>query len=341
MESFGFVYILLLILTNVVLWLTISKIPRLKHKNMVFLISSFVLALIFLSVCEPYSDMAVYEKFFRSLNTNRFETISAKDWEILFRLLLYGIKFITDDVQIMRIIIAIITLVGPLWFIKRYSKNYLLSVIMFITIGSFYMQFYILRQAVAISIFLFAFQFITDKKIIKFCLSIAIAAMFHKTAIILLLLYPLVNIPPSRMKKVIIGTVSLIGLIVSPLVSSFLTSNLYPEYYDKASGRGMWLLAFYASMYIIYMVLRRKTRGKEKSEIEKTTLFTMFWQFYATQNSVLNRLANYARDSFCILVPNAVQGLSGRRRVLFSVAVITVCIGFVVVTGAFSWYNIM
>ncbi len=335
------IYVILLIFVNILIWMILSMAPRIKNKKKVFIILSFATILLFLTISKPYSDMVVYEKYFQSLNFSRFESINNKDWEILFRLLLYFIRFFTDNPQIMRIIIAFLTLIGPFMFIKKYSKNYLLTIIMFIALGSFYMNFYILRQAIAISIFLFAFQFITDRKLIKYCLSIVIAALFHKTAIILLVLYPLVNIPPSKWKKIITTTIVVVGLVASVPLSSFLAANLYHEYSGNASGKGIVLLLFYLFMYGTYMFLVKEIRKKEKTEIIKATYFTMFWQFFATQNSAFNRLANYTRDSFCILIPNSIMKLERRKRIFCSAMVVVVCIAFIMATGAFSWYNIM
>lgn len=334
-------YVILLILTQIVLWLIVSKIPRLKYRKGLFLALSFVSIWIFLTIRASYSDMMVYEKFFYSIGPDKFGVAMERDWETLFKFLVYVIRLITDDVRVLWGIVAIITLSGPFFFIKRYSKNYLLTVIMFITIGSFYMQFYIIRQAIAVSIFLMAFHFITDKKPLKYCLSIVIAAFFHQTALVLLLLYPLINIPDSRVKKRIVGVITTLGLVFSPLISSTMVSILYKEYTNGISGAGVRLLLFYLAMYCIYLILSWDRRKDEKEEIRKTALFTIFWQVFATQHNIFNRLANYTRDAFCILIPNAVCGFDNRKRKIFSVSIIVVCICFVLVSGLFSWYNVL
>ena len=332
----------LLILVQVLLWIGISKFPHIKHKKLVFIVLSFVSMWIFLAIREPYSDMLSYEKYFYSLKPDNFEVAMQRGWEIFFKLLLYCIKMITSNAHVMRCIIAFLTLIGPFCFIKRYSKNYLLSIVMFIALGTFYMQFFILRQAIAISIFLLAFHFITDKKLIKYCLSIIAAALFHDTAIVLLLIYPIVNIPDSKVKKRVMGAITILSLVFSPLIIRLLTSSVYKEYANGTFGDGMFLLAFYAVMYMIYaMMVRKVSCPKERKEIVATSLFTAFWQFFTIQNSVFCRMANYTRDSFCILIPNLAQELKGRRRVLFSALVVAACVCFVLATGAFSWYNIL
>lgn len=377
-------YAISLILFIILLWSIIYSVPGFrKHRDAIFIILSFVSILVFLCIREPYSDMLVYEDFFNKLDVNKIETINGKDWEILFKLLLYGIKFITSNTIILRCILAIITIIGPYLFIKRYSKNYLLAIVMFIAIGSFSMQFYVLRQAIAISIFLAAFHFVTDKKAIKYCLAILAAVLFHKTAIVLLIIYPLVNAKPSRLKNIIVATLTFTGLIFSPLISSLLVNNFYSEYSDGASGKGVHLLLLYIGMYVIYIFLvwrlrvnKKNTTRKRASKkrmrgtalgvgselaaakaevkdieffitasneftIDRSALFTIFWQFFATQNNMFCRLANYTRDSFCILVPNLIAELSGRNRVLFSLAVIIACIFFILVTGRFDWYSVI
>ena len=278
MDSSG--YVVLLIFINVAIWIILSLVPQLRHKDKLFIILSFVSLWIFLSIREPYSDMVAYENYFQSINIENPEGAFRKGWEFLFKALLFGIKLITNDPHIMISITSLITLVGPFLFIKRYSKNYLLSVIMFITVGSFYMQFFILRQAIALSIFLIVFHFISEKKFIKYCAGIAVAALFHKTALILLLLYPLINIPSSKYKNIAVALSVFICLIFSSQIANFLMKDFYSEYADRVVfGNGIWLFVLYVIMYVIYLLLKRKMNAKEDNSLEKASLFSIFFQF--------------------------------------------------------------
>ncbi|MBR2994884.1 EpsG family protein [Candidatus Saccharibacteria bacterium] len=335
------IYVVLLILVNVAIWVILSLIPRLKNKNKIFLVLSFISLWVFLTIREPYSDMIAYEKYFKTLNTSSFEVVFVNRWEILFKVLLFMIRLITSDTHVMMGIIALITLAGPFLFIKRYSNNYLLAIVMFIAFGSFHIQFYILRQAIALSIVLMAFHFIGEKKFFKYCLAIVIAALFHKTSCIMLLLYPIVNIPPSRYKNVAMGIVMALGVIFSSQLSNFLMIGFYDEYTERVNfGNGIGMLLLYVCMYMVYLLLKRWRRTNEKEEITKGNLFAIIMQFFAVINNCFSRLVDYVRDSFVIAIPNSVQQLNAKNRMLLSVVVIIACVLFVLITGNIEGYSI-
>lgn len=333
--------VVLLILVNVTMRVALSLIPNLKNKDKIFIVLSFISLWIFLSIREPYSDMVTYEKYFQSLDTGNFETVFVNRWEILFKILLFIIRLITNDTHVMMSIIAFITLIGPFLFIKRYSKNYLLAIVMFVALGSFHIQFYILRQAIALSIFLMAFHFIGEKKIFKYCLAIIIATLFHKTAFILLLLYPIVNIPSSKYKNAVMIIITMFGLIFSSQISNLLMSGFYDEYTEKVySGSGVGMFLLYVSMYVVYLILKRWISIKQKGEILKANLFTIILQFFTVANNRFCRLADYTRDSFAISIPNSVQQLSAKNRMLFSVILIVACILFIIITDNIEGYSV-
>lgn len=334
-------YVVLLVSFNVALWAILSITPRInKYKKRIFIVLSFVLLWLFLSIREPYSDMITYDNYFHSINVSHFETVFQNRWEILFKVLLFGIRAITNHTHVMMAIIAFITLLGPFLFIKRYSKNYLLSVVMFITIGTFSMQFYVIRQAIALSIFLMAFHYIGEKKLLKYILAIIVAALFHKTALILLLIYPLINIPPSKYKNIVVAVLALLTLIFEPIVSNLLIMDFYEQYSDKViSGDGIALFSVYVLMYAVYAILSRRINEKEKIEIKGLGLFTVFLQFFSILNNLFSRIVKYSRNSFVILIPNLVQRYNVKSKIFFSIILIIACICFAAATNPFEGYS--
>lgn len=69
------------------------------------------------------------------------------------------------------------------------SVDYSFSFFLFFSLGFFNMSLNLMRQAIAIAIFIYAIKFIYEKKALKYYLWIFVAIMFHKTAIIYLPIY--------------------------------------------------------------------------------------------------------------------------------------------------------
>ena len=94
------------------------------------------------------------------------------------------------------------------------------------------------RQYIAIAIFLYATKYITEKKKIKYFLSICIAALFHKTALIYLPIYFIGNIKLTKRKYILIA---LLGFVFVPIVTflyNYIGRYLYGWYINNQFGIG-------------------------------------------------------------------------------------------------------
>lgn len=93
------------------------------------------------------------------------------------------------------------------------KEDLMLSFIFIFLYGSFYYLYIsFIRQAIALSIFIFSLQYIYKKKKIKYLVLIIIACFFHKTSIILYPLYYLFN--NLAVKKIIIKNQNIVLILI-------------------------------------------------------------------------------------------------------------------------------
>ena len=112
---------------------------------------------------------------------------------------------------------------------KKFSVSPSLSLIVYL--GLFYLiSLSIIRQALAISICLYAYKYVISRNFRKFILCIIIATLFHYSAIISLIIYPIFH--KYKIKTVIIF---LIIAIFSRNIFFFILGyfNLFTAYLDK------------------------------------------------------------------------------------------------------------
>ena len=135
------------------------------------------------------SDYPTYYSLFRTNNTGLYQ----KNYE-------YGFVFICDIIEKLNLpaqsgffIIAFIDIFFFCLFITKFNFQRLdiFLLIYFCCATSFINQLNALRQYAAMNIFLLAFYYLYKKQVIKFLILILLACMFHRSAIILTLLYPL------------------------------------------------------------------------------------------------------------------------------------------------------
>ena len=156
--------------------------------------------------------------------------------EIGYRLLNKYFGTIWHNYQAFISAIAIVSYLVLGRFVKKYSSNVALSVVlMFLMFYSSYMN--LLRQIIALSIVLLAFDALNAKKAFRFVIGVLVATiLFHHSAIICLLLLPMSKSKCS--KKFAYLSVAIAALVVAfgriPAIISFL--NITTGYTDVAAG---------------------------------------------------------------------------------------------------------
>lgn len=136
-------------------------------------------------------DLTGYESIFLSLSKEPLELLFQSDLEIGYVLLNKLISLFTSDFQWVIAVTAIITVI-PIWYVyKKESEDAYITISLFVMLPTFAMSFSGLRQAIAVSFGALAYEFTKNKKPLRFVIAVAIAFLFHKSALILLLMYPL------------------------------------------------------------------------------------------------------------------------------------------------------
>lgn len=129
---------------------------------------------------------------------NHFSYIRTLDWSaIAVRRqkdigFFYFIKLIgcfTDEPQVFLLVSAFASLIGVFDLIWRNSKSPILSLYFYITLGNFFFVLTGMRQAIAMSICMLAMRFIQERKLGRFVLLVCMAAQFHHSAYIFLVMY--------------------------------------------------------------------------------------------------------------------------------------------------------
>lgn len=116
--------------------------------------------------------------------------------------------------------------------IYKYSKNYLLSILLFIGMGYYHSSFNGIRQYIALAIFVYSIRFIINKNFKKYVICIFIAILFHNTAVMMLPIYFINRIRFNKKRFLL----TIIPILLIGFSYKFIISNLNilsPHYYQK------------------------------------------------------------------------------------------------------------
>lgn len=142
-------------------------------------------------------------------------------------------------------IIAMFFVFSVYRLIQRYSKNPALSFIVVISLGLLNFSMSALRQTIAISIIFFSYEYLKDKKLIKFLIIIILAALFHRTVLIFALAYPVYHLKASKLNVILLGAAGTAAIVFSKQLASLYISlfgleESYSDYLEEDAGLSVW-----------------------------------------------------------------------------------------------------
>lgn len=320
-----FVYIIIFLITiflsifeTNIGYFTIGSRKIVTSKISFIIIFSFLLLL---GICRNEylgADTLNYKIYYWDIFKNLdFVSAIQRDSDFGYGLLNWIVAKFTNDYWIFRSIVFILTFIIISVWIYKHSKNIALSFLVFIAFGIIGFDFEILRQALAVSITAWSFDFIINRKPVKFFVTVLFAACFHKTALIMLLIYPLLNkrIEKSRfiIKIAYYAMAIFVVAIGGQVIAQIYQRQDYSEYIVR--GEGYNLLVFLLILIgILYLFAYRKQPNcKIESELELLNPIICF-QIIATSFSLFTRILYYVTVYLCITIPDIMEELDARTK---------------------------
>lgn len=192
--------------------------------------------------------------------------------EFLYR---YVIKvgFVIGQEQMVFVLTHLIILYYSYRAIKTNSSNYLFSIYIFMLGGFFNHSLNIMRQSMAIAIFLYAIKYIFKKDFVKYILHILLAFLFHKTALIFVPLYFVYYFKFNLRRAcfLLIGTSLSIPLLKEILLFISLKYNVYKNYVnvyfepEPLSGSYLFINIVISIVFLYVYFLKGKNFNRKES----------------------------------------------------------------------------
>lgn len=216
-----------------------------------------------------------------------------------FTLYMWALAQLFNNAQPFIFISTAITTILVARFIYKNSEDELVSWIAYICLGLMTFNMNGMRQSLAMAICLASYDFAKDKKFFKFFLTVFLAFLFHKTAFIFLLVYPLCNYKPSGAKNMVLGGLTGLFLIFSRQLAA-----LYDEWAGKdyAAGEsfdsgGEVVVAIYLLLIALCVVYVCFFKGKDSASVRNLGILLgvgfifYFSRYISTQ--IFERLSYY------------------------------------------------
>ena len=205
-------------------------------------------------------------------------------------------------------------------FIWDNSEDYGLSWIIFICLGSMTFAMNGMRQAMAMSICLLAYTYAKNKKPIKFLLIVLIAILFHKSALLFLIVYFVVNMKHGfkSTSLLVIGTAMFFSL-ADRLV--FMYGDVVGEYYEIESfdSGGIITLAIYVIAIVLTLIVNVSLNNDDKAPFHLLALSVLGCALYCSRylsTQIYERISYYFLYFLMLLLPSVFKKISAKERTI-------------------------
>lgn len=311
------------------------RLDEVPYKRTVLNVFFFIYFLLLALRAETIGvDTANYlDKFVNARTMSWSEWLSGRNSEIGFAVLTKLIGFFTKSNQIYLMIISGVIVLPVAYLYSRESEGQLLSMSLFLVLPMFGMFFSGLRQSIAIAMVVPAYYCVRDRKKVRFILVVLGAMMFHRSAFIISLLYPLYHMRLTKKMLIWIVPCIVLAYVFSQRIFNFLLKVLFFIYEDEqwtASSTGAYnMLVLFAMLLIFsYIFVDESTADDDIIGLRNILVLSVFLQCFASVNPIAMRMNYYFLLLLPLLVPKVIGQTEGKNALTCQVANAVMCVYF-------------
>ena len=236
--------------------------------------------------------------------------------EPAFALLCKGISMLTDQYQWLVIIVSLISVLPIMTLYVDEVEYPMTTIALFVFTSNFYMLFSGMRQAIAISLGIFAYQMVKRKQLAPFLLIVVLAFLFHRSALMLVFMYPLYHMRLMKRSLFVVVPVMLLIFVCNRQIFGFLQGIIqdYEHIGNRESNSFMMLLLLIAFSALSYVIPDDNQLDADAIGLRNFLLMTTAVQMFVPLNFLVMRMGYYYLIFMPITVPKMLQAYSVKWR---------------------------
>ena len=316
-----FYYEVLIVL--VVLGFFLIKKSKLKYKNEIYMGAVF---LILFCLSAFRYDVGVdylygYSPMWRSIISTPFSNWKSIGVEPGYVMLNYFTNIFTDHFQGIFIVTSFIIVSLMCLYIYKYFPDKLWGTFLIYGLGYYFVSMCFIRQAIALFIVVFALMFARKKKIIPYMLLVLLASSFHKSALLMIPFYFILQIKFTKKTLYIYSAITLLILTFSEEILSIVTKYIYGSY--SLTGGSVFTnignswytvvppIAYFAILFYFKDKLLKNDSGN--NVLINCAFFSMFFYLIGLKHSTIDRLTMYFEPAVALAMTILIVELRKER----------------------------
>ena len=314
-------YILLLTFPMIVQYVPIQNLTAIEldvfKRNSNKAIVTFWVGIFLLLVLRHETigiDLPNYRLIFEFISKSDIKTSLGRSVEIGYSFLNKVVSVFSSDFRLLLIVVAVLSV---LFIAKVYAKNSFdaaLTIVLFVNLSNFALLFSGLRQTIAISLGFLAFEFVREKKLVRFLIVVVIAMLFHTSAFMLLLMYPTYHARIT--KESLIVVVPVIGVVFAFNRQIFTILGLVLSRYTKydatitSTGAYTMLILFILFAIFSYLIPDESKLDDDAIGFRNFLLLSVVLQIFASLHPLAMRMNYYYIAFIPLLMPKIIESRS-------------------------------
>ena len=257
-----------------------SKTKRFIYTVLLLLPALFLVAFRSVKVgADTYPYCYTYERI--SSSGSILEALEGSYMEIGYNFLEFIFGFLGFSYYAFQSLIALFYLISFSIFFFKYSSNVALSCFLLLTMQGLFGMMNQTRMWLAISILLFSFSHLVNRKFLPFLLTLALASLIHTSALVFILVYPLSYIY-SKNKNATTFFLLVLGAIIALFGQSFFSLlfsiiGRYSSYSDAENyGINLASLMFLTEYFVIFIFVIHRSKKLSLLQCGSVTILRRF-----------------------------------------------------------------
>src|SRR5699024_9565708 len=321
---------------------SVNSITRISYNkklpNSIYIIPSFMLLFIISAFRGDFMvDYNNYVEIFDTINLLSFVDSFKSGINIEFGYILLNrvIGIFTNNPVYLFAVTTLIILYGFYHQFNRYSVNIWLSVLMFATAGSYYASFNITRQILAVAIVFIGSKYLYERKFFKYMLFVFLAFLFHKSALIMIPFYFILNFRVNLRNLTLFAVCSFVLLFLFLFILSFLQNlGIYDNYTSQAYG----MLGQAATnvvlpvAFLVFALLNIKKLDSNNTMHRiwfNATIFYAVFNILALQIEMVERIGRFFAPYPLLLIPFLFSKMKNKNlRFIYIMVLVAVLVAY-------------
>ena len=210
------------------------------------------------------TDTGNYVWYFE--RSESFASVTEQRNEIGYNLLSWVARNLSDSYSVLLLLIAAVVVSCYVSTIVKLTRRYETALYLFITLGVYTFFFNGARQGIAAAICFAAIPFLLERRLIPYALTVGFSTLFHQTAWIALMLYPLASLRVDWRRLVAVGAATVVLVVFLQVfvgLAAELLDDKFAAYAEKGDSGGQVWVAFLVGQGVMLYLFKGKVRDPE------------------------------------------------------------------------------